>query len=79
MLKMVCSVDKYKHFGLVSVTSLGHNNSKIGFLLHVSVAVLHVLTFIELIYTSALLKCFFIFFLRIYKSNSPTFRLNSNC
>ena len=54
----------------------GHNNSKIGFLLHVSVAVLHVLSFIKLIYISAL--SIFFFFLRICKWNSPTFRLNSN-
>ena len=50
----------------------------------VHVAVLHVLTFIKLIYTSALSKCFFFFFfffffLRICKSNSLIFRLNSNC
>ena len=69
MLKMVCSVDKYKHFG---------QNGTIGFLLHVSVIVLHVLTFMKLIYISALSKCFFIF-LMICKSNSPTFRLTSNC
>ena len=59
-VKMVCSVDKYKHFGLVSLLPFnGHNNSKIVFLLHVSVAVLCVSTFIKLIYISALSKYFF--------------------
>ena len=54
MLKMVCSVDKYKHFGLVSLLPFnGHNNSKIGFLLDVSIVVLRVSTFIKLCYISA--------------------------